>query len=52
MYDKEKLSLMVTIAYSGNKLPLTIIGKIQNPVFFQGTTFPLPYMAQNNGWFN
>lgn len=54
MKDKTRITLMVRTAADGSKVPLSIVNKPKNMCFRmqRGSKPPLPYMNQNNAWFN
>jgi len=53
--DKERLTLMVSCAADGTKVPLCVVGKPKNPTCFQlcpGRKPPIQYFDQKSAWFD
>ena len=48
MKDKIRLTPIVCMVDSGNKVPLAVVGKYKAPKCFEGITPPLPYTNQRN----
>ena len=55
MKSKDRITIMVCVSASGEKVPLFVVGKPKEPTCFrllEGKSAPLPYCGQAKAWFD